>query len=159
MLIVLRKVLSIFGGIGLMDSEIEENRNRPLSEGNDVPQAPDVTGNLGVEWVQPVGGELNLVSRVDWQYTGEMAFHTLQGEATPTIWNAFFGPGFNQDFSRSTRDAYSTVDLRIGLEAKNWTISAWGRNVTDEEYLQEVIPAPGIWWQLQPSIGAAFLRR
>jgi iron complex outermembrane receptor protein len=134
--------ITLFGGIGLMDSEIEKNINRPLSEGNDVPQAPDVTGNLGAEWVYPVMDGINLVSRLDWKYTGEMWFHTLQGEQTPTIWNAFFGPGFNQDFSKSSRDAFSTVDLRVSLEAINWTLSAWGRNLTDEEYLQEIIPAP-----------------
>jgi iron complex outermembrane recepter protein len=135
--------LTIYGGLGLLDSEIEENKSRPLSEGNDVPQAPDTTGNLGVEWVLPLGS-MNLVSRLDWQYVGETWFHTLQGEQTPTIWNAFpgFGPGVNQDFSKSSRDAYDTLDLRIGLEADNWTITAWGRNLTDEEYLQEVIPAP-----------------
>jgi len=134
--------LSIYGGIGLLDSEIEKNRNRPLSEGNSVPQAPETTGNLGVQWVQPIAGNLNLVARVDYQYVGETWFHTLQGEQTPTIWNAFFAPGFNQDFSKSSRDAYSTVDARIGLEADNWSITAWGRNITDEDYLQEVIPAP-----------------
>ena len=32
--------------------------------------------------------------------------------------------------------------MRIGLEADNWTVTAWGRNITDEEYLQEIIPAP-----------------
>ena len=51
-------------------------------------------------------------------------------------------PGFNSDFSKSARDAYSTVDARISLEAANWTLTAWGRNLTDEKYLQEVIPAP-----------------
>jgi len=134
--------LKVYGGLGLMASEIEENRNRPLSEGNDVPQAPDTTGNLGAELSLPLGGDLELVSRLDWQYVGEMWFHTLQGEQTPTIWNAFFGPGFNQDFSRSARDAYSTLDLRIGLRSLNWSVTAWGRNITDEEYLQEIIPTP-----------------
>ncbi|MFO7551291.1 MAG: TonB-dependent receptor [Haliea sp.] len=134
--------LSFYGGVGLLDSEIEENRNRPASVGNDVPQAPDVTGNLGAQLVYPVASGIDLVARVDWQYTGEMWFHTLQGEQTPTVWNAFFGPGFNQDFSKASRDAYDTVNLRIGLEGQNWTITAWGRNLTDEEYLQEVIPAP-----------------
>ncbi|TDG11383.1 TonB-dependent receptor [Seongchinamella unica] len=134
--------LTLYGGIGLMDSEIEKNDNRPLSEGNDVPQAPDTTGNLGLEWVFPVKGDINLVSRLDWQYVGEMWFHTLQGEETPTIWNVFFGPGFNQNFSKASRDAYDTLDLRIGLEAEHWAVTAWGRNITDEDYLQEVIPAP-----------------
>ena len=134
--------LTFYGGVGLMDSEIEKNKNRPLSEGNDVPQAPETTGNLGAEWVIALSTNINLVSRLDWSYVGETWFHTLQGEQTPTIWNAFFGPGNNQDFSKSSRDAYDTLDLRIGLEADNWRVTAWGRNITDEKYLEEVIPAP-----------------
>jgi iron complex outermembrane receptor protein len=134
--------LTLYGGIGLMDSEIERNDHRPLSEGNDVPQAPETTGNLGAEVIFPLGSDLQLVSRLDWQYTGEMWFHTLQGEQTPTIWNAFFGPGFNQDFSESARDSFSIVNLRIGVESENWAVTAWGRNLGDEEYLQELIPTP-----------------
>jgi iron complex outermembrane receptor protein len=134
--------LTLYGGVGLMDSEIERNDHRPLSEGNDVPQAPDTTGNLGAELAFPLGNQLELVSRLDWQYTGEMWFHTLQGEQTPTIWNAFFGPGFNQDFSESARDSFSLLNLRVGVEAENWSVTAWGRNLADEEYLQELIPTP-----------------
>ncbi len=133
---------SLFGGVGFLDSEIEENQNRPLSVGNEVPQAPDTTANLGAQLVLPMASEMEFVARLDWQYVGETWFHTLQGEQTPTIWNAFFGPGFNQDFSRAQRDAYSTVNLRVGVEALHWSVTAWGRNITDEEYLQEVIPAP-----------------
>ncbi len=139
--------LTLYGGIGLMDSEIEKNNHRPLSEGNDVPQAPEETGNLGAEVVFPLGNEMQIVGRLDWQYTGEMWFHTLQGEQTPTIWNAFFCNGdpncsFDQDFSESARDSFSIVDLRVGIEATNWSVTAWGRNLTDEEYLQELIPTP-----------------
>lgn len=133
---------SIFGGFGYLDSEIEENKNRPLSEGNPVPQAPEITANLGAQLVMSLGGGMDLVARADYQYVDETWFHTLQGEQTPTIWNAFFAPGFNSDFSKSSRDAYGTLDLRVGIEAANWTITAWGRNVTDEQYLQEIIPAP-----------------
>jgi iron complex outermembrane receptor protein len=134
--------LSIYGGIGLLNSEIERNDNRPLSVGNDVPQAPNRSGNLGIQWVSSLPAGMDLVARVDYQHVGETHFHTLQGEQTPTIWNAFFAPGFNADFSKSSRDPYSTVDMRVGLEAENWSLTAWGRNVTDEKYLQEVIPAP-----------------
>ena len=139
--------LTLYGGIGLMDSKIERNAHRPLSEGNTVPQAPQETGNLGAELVLPLAGELRLLSRIDWQYTGRMWFHTLQGERTPTIWNAFFCAGnpncsFDQDFSRSARDAFSLLDLRIGVAGEQWSLTAWGRNLADEEYLQEVIPAP-----------------
>ncbi len=132
----------LYGGLGLMDSEIKENINRPLSVGNDLPQAPDKTYNLGGQLDLPMGDQWNFMARVDWQYVGDMWFHTLQGERTPTIWQVFFGPGLEQDFSRASRDAYSTVDARMAVSNEHWTFTLWGRNLTDENYLQEVIPAP-----------------
>ena len=134
--------LSVYGGLGLLDSEIIRNDNRPLSEGNDMPQAPDVTWNLGSQLVMPFGSDKEFFIRADYQHVGETWFHTLQGEATPTIWQVFFGPGLTQDFSRSKRDAYGTLALRAGIDAENWSLAIWGRNITDEEYLEEIIPAP-----------------
>ena len=133
--------LTIFGGVGILDSEIKENRNRPLTVGNDVPQAPEQTYNFGAAFEYPVGN-MTLFARADWQYVGKTWFHTLQGEQTPTIWQAFFGPGILQDFTNSQRDSYNTLNLRLGLQTENWSITAWGRNITDESYLEEVIPAP-----------------
>lgn len=134
--------VSLFGGFGFLDSEIKQNNNRPLSVGNDVPQAPEKTFNLGASLEIPFGTDKNFFARADWQYVGETWFHTLQGEQTPTIWQAFFGPGLLQDFSNSKRDAYNTLNLRIGVAADNWSVTAWGRNITDEQYLEEIIPAP-----------------
>jgi len=133
---------SVFGGIGLLDSEIEKNVNRPLSVGNLVPQAPQQTYNFGTQFDVPVNGDVNLFIRADWQYVGDTWFHTLQGEQTPNIWQAFFFPGITTDFSKSKRDSYETINMRIGLEAENWSLIAWARNLTDERYLEEVIPAP-----------------
>ncbi len=134
--------LSVFGGFGLIDSEIKQNRNRPLSVGNDVPQAPERTFNLGAAIEIPVGDNGNFFARADWQYIGDTQFHTLQGEQTPTIWQVFFGPGLLQDFTNSERDAHDTLNLRLGFESEQWSVTAWGRNITDEQYLEEVIPAP-----------------
>ncbi|MGB5578895.1 MAG: TonB-dependent receptor, partial [Woeseiaceae bacterium] len=136
---------SVFGGVGFLNSEIDKNLNRPLSVGNDVPQAPDETFNLGAQLEIPMSNNMNFYARADFQHVGEMWFHTLQGEPTPTIWQAFSNLDFlgdrSQDFSKTQRDAYDTVNLRIGLEGENWSATAWGRNITDEEYLEEVIPA------------------
>jgi iron complex outermembrane receptor protein len=136
---------SLFGGVGFLDSEIKKNINRPLSEGNDVPQAPEETYNLGAQLELPMGSSMNFYARVDYQHVGKMWFHTLQGESTPTIWQAFPNLDFlgdrSQDFSNTQRDAYDTVNLRIGLEGERWTATIWGRNITDEDYLEEVIPA------------------
>ena len=133
---------SVFGGIGLLDSEIEKNINRPLSVGNPVPQAPQQTYNFGTQFDVPVNGDVNLFIRADWQYVGDTWFHTLQGEQTPNIWQAFFFPGITTDFSKSKRDSYETINMRIGFEAEKWSLTAWARNLTDERYLEEVIPAP-----------------
>jgi iron complex outermembrane receptor protein len=136
---------SLFGGVGFLDSEIKKNINRPLSEGNDVPQAPEETYNLGAQLEFPMGNSMSFYARVDYQHVGKMWFHTLQGESTPTIWQAFPNLDFlgdrSQDFSNTQRDAYDTVNLRIGLEGERWTATIWGRNITDEDYLEEVIPA------------------
>jgi iron complex outermembrane receptor protein len=88
---------------------------------------------------------MDIYARVDFQHVGDMWFHTLQGEQTPTIWNSFSNLDFLgdrlQDFSLAKRDAYDTVNLRIGIDGERWSATVWGRNITDEEYLEEVIPA------------------
>jgi iron complex outermembrane receptor protein len=64
----------------------------------------------------------------------------VQDETLPNLFTGFgFGEG---NFARQKRDAYSTLNLRLGVESENWTATAWGRNVADEAYLQEIIPAP-----------------
>ncbi|MDB9969844.1 TonB-dependent receptor [Porticoccaceae bacterium] len=139
---VVSENLSVFGGAGFLDSEIIQNDHRPLSEGNEAPQSPDRTYNLGAQFEMAVSSGVEMTARLDWQYVGEMAFHTLQGEATPTIWQVFNGPGLTQDMSKAKRDAYDTLNARISFDAENWGVTIWGRNVTDEKFLEEIIPAP-----------------
>jgi iron complex outermembrane receptor protein len=134
----------LYGGLGLLDSKIKENVNRPLSVGNDVPQAPEETFNLGGQFDYPLGETWNMMARIDWQYVGDMWFHTLQGEEVPTIWQAFPGqpPQVNSNMGLAKRDSYNTLNARLSFSNDNWILTLWGRNLTDEDYLQEVIPAP-----------------
>lgn len=60
------------------------------------------------------------------------AWYNFHPEQTPTIWQAFFGPGLLQNFTNSQRDSYDTLNLRLGVEAEKWSVTAWGRNITDE---------------------------
>ena len=46
------------------------------------------------------------------------------------------------NYTLSEREKYSTVDARFALVSDKWTIALVGKNVTDERFLQEVIPAP-----------------
>ncbi len=133
--------LTIFGGYGYTDGEIERYDGRPYTAGNEVPYAPEYTGNLGFEVRAPLGaGDLEFVARVDGSFVGETRFHPVQDELVP---NLFTGFGFGQgEFSRQKRDAYAVVNARIGVSGERWGVTAWSRNITDKEYLQEVISAP-----------------
>ncbi len=139
---VANDTVTLFGGLGYLDSKIEKNTNRPLSVGNPVPQAPENTYNFGMQFDAPVNNNVSMYARFDWQHVGDMWFHTIQTEDVPNIWRAFgFGP-VSTNFSKSKRDAYETINARIGFEGESWTATIWGRNLTDERYLEEVIPAP-----------------
>ncbi len=41
----------------------------------------------------------------------------------------------------SRRFSFENVDVRAGIRSENWSVIAFARNVTDEDYLEEVIPA------------------
>ncbi len=133
--------VTIFGGYGYTDGRIDRYDGRPYTAGNEVPYAPEYTGNFGVEFRTAVGSSgLDLVARVDSSFVGETRFHPVQDELVP---NLFTGAGFGQgDFSKQKRDAYAVVNARIGLAGERWGVTAWGRNLSDEKYLQEIISAP-----------------
>jgi iron complex outermembrane receptor protein len=134
--------LRVFGGLGITRGEIEKNRHRPNTEGNDSPLTPDYTLNVGSQYVKTLRGNLELMLRADYVRYGPTWFHTVQDNQQPAIWTAIFGVPIQSDFSRARRDAYGVLNLRVGLNSDNWELTAWGRNVLDEDYLAEVIQAP-----------------
>jgi iron complex outermembrane receptor protein len=143
--------LTFSGGYGILDTEIKENANRPYTEGNDLPYAPEATGALSADLDIPITGALNFTARLDLQYVGSTWFHTVQDNTTTNFFSDltalypeagdFFGFG-PSNYSRTERDDYTTLNARIGVHGENWSIVAWGQNITDEDYLEEVIPAP-----------------
>ncbi|NRB39466.1 MAG: TonB-dependent receptor [Pseudomonadales bacterium] len=165
----LTRNLSLYGALGIVKSEIIKNQNRPYTEGNNAPLTPDSTGNIGIQWISQVIPGLDFVARLDWRYVGKTWFSTVQNDLTV---NAFTdvsetyqaigmalgdltqtpaGPGIpdqgiigfgTSSFDKGQRDAYKLLNLRFSLEAKSWTVTAWGDNVLNEYYLEEIIPAP-----------------
>jgi iron complex outermembrane receptor protein len=96
-------VLSLFGGYAFIDGEIDRYDGRPYTESNEVPYAPEYTGNLGAELTFPIG-DLELMTRLDASFVGETWFHPVQGERLPNLFTAFnFGQG---EFSKQKRDPY-----------------------------------------------------
>ena len=162
---VLTDYLTIFGSYGYIDSKIDRNSNRPYTEGNKLPYAPESTANLGAQLELQINSEIAFVGRIDWTYTGDTWFHTVQDN--DGIVNAFTdlsaiygveGFGFGTaNFGRSMRDAYDTLNLRLSLRGNRWEVTAWGKNIADKKYLEEVIPAPEFGGSfLHDSLGRIF---
>ena len=134
--------IKLDGGIGYTDGEIKKNAHRPNTIGNNAPLAPEHTYNLGMQYETSFSANYDLIVRVDYMEVGETWFHTVQDNKQPAVWGALLGFPVDSDMSKSVRDAYSLVDLRASLVGEKLSLTLWGRNINDEEYLAEVIPAP-----------------
>lgn len=139
-----------YAGFNWLDSEIKANSSRPDTIGNEAPYTPEYTANVGLDFNTPMTDTLDFFARIDARWTGETWFHTVQTGQRPTIFMPLFELGFGPgagglgiaEYSVSKRDAFSLVDLRVGIGGDSWTLTAFGTNLTDESYLEEVIPAP-----------------
>ena len=131
--------LNLFLGGNWIDSEIKSNSVRPDTVGNKSPYTPDWTLNGGGDWSVPMTSSLNFIGSLDFTGVGETWFHAVQAQQRPTGAAAFNIPG---DYTITQRDTYWLWNARVGIGGENWTAVIFGRNIGDEEWLQEVIPAP-----------------
>ncbi|WP_138379536.1 TonB-dependent receptor [Luteithermobacter gelatinilyticus] len=128
--------LLLYGGFNYTDSEIKKNSVRPDTLGNKSPYTAEYTLNLGMQFDHPVADGYNFVARADWRLVGPTWFHTVQDQERPT------GFGVPADYSLTRRDSYNLLNVRAGIETDNWSIAVFADNLTEEEYLEEAIPAP-----------------
>jgi len=134
--------LTLYSGFSVVDSEIQANTSRPATVGNESPYTPEFTGNLALDFSKPLSERWIFTASAYLTLVGETWFHTVQDEERVTLFNAFF-PGLGvADYSLTRRDSYETVDLRVGATTGKWGFTLFANNLTDEDYLEEVITAP-----------------
>jgi iron complex outermembrane receptor protein len=139
-----------YAGANWLDSEIKENGSRPDTVGNQAPYTPKYTINLSADMNYLITDGLDLIARADARFVGKTWFHTVQGGQRPTIFMPLFELGFGAgagglgiaDFEVARRDEFAIVDLRLGVGGKRWSLIGFVANLTDKQYLEEVIPAP-----------------
>jgi iron complex outermembrane receptor protein len=132
---VANRHLSLFAGIGTVDSRIDSYSGRPYTVGNSVPYAPKYTANAGAEFSVPVTDAWSLFARMDESTTGKTWFSPVQDNVVQSE----FG---DADYSKTERDSFTLVNARLGVRAAHWDVTAWSRNLFNKQYLAEVIPAP-----------------
>ncbi|MEM1111287.1 MAG: TonB-dependent receptor, partial [Pseudomonadota bacterium] len=112
--------LDLYAAYGYTDSEIKDYTVTPADEGNWAPYVAQDTVNLGGQYVFPIGDAIEGLFRVDYERRGEQYWDTANS---------------------SSRSPLDLVNLRAGLQASSgqWSLMAWARNLTDEEYNAEYV--------------------
>ena len=129
--------ISLYASVSKIDSEILVNSARADSVGNAVPYHAEYTYNAGISLDYPMAGGRQFFAQIDFAVVGPTWFHVMQ---TDNSRNTLFGAPMV--FDKTDRNEYTTVNLRVGVKSDNLTVTAFAKNLTDERYLAEVIPAP-----------------
>ncbi len=124
-------------GYGYTDSEITEFPD-PVAVGARAPLVSEYTFNAGGQYNFPLGGGIEGMVRLDYNVIGDTVF---------TI--PFSAPALALDATPIARDPVDLVDLRIGVMGETWSLTAWSRNLLDEEYNTEYSPG-GFLFRAQP---------
>ena len=133
---------NVSAGVAFTDSNIDRNTPRPTTVGNKSPYTPEWTANIAGNLDIPLTSSMDFISSVTVSAVGPTWFHTVQEEDRITLFDLGF-PGLGTaNYSKTERDTYATVDLRLGLQGDRWTAVAFAKNLFDEGYLEEAIPAP-----------------
>jgi iron complex outermembrane receptor protein len=137
------RYLSLFGGFSLVESKINSFASRPYTQGNRVPYAPEFTTNVGFQLKAPVADTgLAAFLRMDLNTIGRTWFSAVQDNKVQTQFNLAPGLPAIGDYSRTARASFSLLNARLGVSGDRWSVTAWSRNLTNRQYLEEVIPAP-----------------
>jgi outer membrane receptor protein involved in Fe transport len=92
--------------------------------GNRLPLTPKTQGNVVLTYERPIAGDLSLL--VSGSYTHE-------------------GSKFVQVHNLAETGDANMLGLRLGVKSENWSITAYGRNLTDED----TIPLATRWFDLR----------
>jgi iron complex outermembrane receptor protein len=117
--------VTVFGGYGYTDGQVASFAGNPRYDGNVAPGAFKYTINLGVSQSSPITNELSIVPRVEVDRYG------------PIWWDVANTPG-------TRRDPLTLLNARLTLKStKKWELAAYGDNLTNRQYYQEVVPLLG----------------
>jgi iron complex outermembrane receptor protein len=119
--------LDLYANFGYTDGKITRMED-PAVVGNKPPLLTKNTVNAGFQVHQPLGGGLTAMLRLDFQQIGR------------TWWDPY---------DVTSRDPVSLINLRTGVEADWWSVTAWSKNLTNKLYNAE-FSTGGFLWRAPP---------
>jgi len=110
----------VYAAYGYTDSEIDSYTVAPVDEGNWAPYVARSTVNLGGQYQFGLTDQIEGLIRVDYEKRGKQYWDTANSSA---------------------RSALDLVNMRAGIQAASgkWSLMAWARNLTDEDYNAEYV--------------------
>ncbi len=132
--------LEIRASLGLLESEYDSNQQFTPTGldigGNDFPNAPDETFIAGFTWDAWSSNQGTLSISAEAKYMGEYVFDPFGDyEGNYPGGSADTGSGFaaSAELAEGNPD-YWTYDARATFEGANYSVSLWGKNLSDEFY-------------------------
>ena len=111
----------INAAFGYIDAEIRDfNGVNDDYVGQQLPNAPKYTFNLGTGYRVPLPRGLEARARVDYRQVGKESFQDFQFPADPDIF--------------LFQKAVSTVDAQLALEHERWVVTAYARNLFNRRH-------------------------
>lgn len=113
--------LTVSGSLGYLDASYDQFRDGGgigvHYDGNKLKNAPEWTGNLQIDYERDIGNAGTLLLSLTWSYQDE----------------TFYGASNADALLEPARDLLSA---QAGFSSSDglWTVSLWGKNLTDEEY-------------------------
>ncbi len=110
-------------GMGLLDTEITRSIVGGVAEGSELPNSPELNVNGVVRYQWPLSAGLYADVMVDFNYQDEMTFDIVRQP------------------QEAREDSYWLWNARAGVGAASgaWTLSLWGKNLSDERYRTQVL--------------------
>lgn len=110
--------LQLFSSVGLLKTELDEaNTSTGNYSGNEFPNAPAFTATLGGIWRHDSGF-----------FAGADVSHT----------SSYFSSSDLANTTDRKIDAYTLVNAQLGYEMEHATITAYAKNLFNEEYLTDI---------------------
>ena len=126
--------LELYANFGYTDGKVTHMED-PKVVGNKPPLLTKDTVNAGFQVREPLGSGVNGVLRLDYQMIGR------------TWWDPY---------NLTSRDPINLLDLRAGVEAERWSVTAWSKNLTNKLYNAEFSPGGFLWRALPRQYGVEF---
>lgn len=99
-----------------------------LTLNTEFSQAPETTGNIGVQYTARLGNGSTLVTRVDYSHSDQFWRSQI-----PNFRTEYYG--LPSEFDEGGDYGLFNANLTYAPAASNWELSVFGTNLTDEYYL------------------------